>query len=81
MNYKITISSIDNNEVTCIQPALDQVKAATENFTKNIIPADPRAPGGLSKEEVVKPNLPLILTLPSDIPLSPTPPTGNITTN
>ena len=44
MNNQIKISSIHNKEATCIQPALDQVKAATENFTKisfQLVPALP----------------------------------------
>ena len=71
--------SIENNEdlATCIQPALDQVKLATTNFTKNIIPAGPRAPDGLTDEEVAKLNPPPILPPPLDTPSQTTPSTDD----
>ena len=72
-------SSINNNDdlVTCIQPILDQVKLATINFTKNIVPAGPRAPDGLTVDEVAVINQPLILPLSPIEPPLPTPHTGD----
>ena len=60
--------SIDKNEdlKTCIQPILNEIKSATDNFTKNIIPAGPRAPDGLTADEVEKISKPLILAPSTD---------------
>ena len=66
--------SIDNNEnLATIQPVLDQVKLATVNFSKNIVPTGPKAPDGLTEDEIEALNPPLILPFPPITTPLPTP--------
>ena len=58
---KLQLSVEQHPALLDIQPALDDLKAATESFTKNVVPAGPRAPDGLTEEEVAQ------LTPPIDL--------------
>jgi hypothetical protein len=65
-------STIDTNvDLTTLDPVIQQVKEATRDYTLNYVPPGPRAPDGISNEEVAALNPPPNL-LPTPIATPPT---------